>query len=236
MIFNDSVLNVLQQVNGITNSVILKYPQTVAVAETGDIQVLIDFGQLKSDKFEDMGLKDSLSEILALFKLFPGDRQVNIQDNTLQISSGRQSSTFISSNIALMDAYDADPIQFQRTKEAPSVATFNITVDDMKQIKAASGVFKDLTEVILTSADGDIELSLGATNRFQARSNTYSVTKDAETTKEFQIKIPVENFKALPTSEYTVEIKYNSQRDSYRILMINKTIESLQIMLAIKMQ
>ena len=70
---------------------------------------------------------------------------------------------------------------------------------------------------------------LGATNRFGARSNTYSVVKDAETTKEFEIKIPVENFKVLPNSHYEVQVKYNSKRDSYRILMINKSLDGLKI-------
>ena len=233
--FNSNTLDVLQSINQITNSVILEYPVTVAVAETGDIQIYFDISKVDSEEFPSLGLMDSLSEFLQLFKLFPEDRSVSIQDNVLSVKSGRQASTFISSNLVLMDAYKKDATQFERTEAAPSAAVFELAVDDMRQIKSASGVFRDLTEVIITSKDGEIDISLGATNRFGARSNTYSVTKDAQADKEFEIKIPVENFKVLPNSDYEVQVKYNSKRNSYRILMINKSLDGFKIMLSVKL-
>lgn len=231
--FNQEVLKILQELNAVTNSVILKYPETVAVAETGDIQVYFDISTV-SPEFPDIGLKDSLNELLSLVKLFPEDRVIDVKDNTISVKSGRQSSTFISSNIALMDMYDKDPEQFNKTESAPSVAVFEITTDDMKNIKSAGSVFKDLSEVIFESKDGEINVSLGATNKFGARNNTYSITKDANCSKEFQIKIPVENFKVIPNSNYQVQVKYNSSRDSYRILMLNETLKSIKIMLSVK--
>ena len=232
--FNQNSLDVLQAVNQITNSAILEYPVSVFVAETGDIQVYWDISKVDPEEFPTIGLMDSLSDFLQLFKLFPEDRSVDVQDNVINVKSGRTASTLITSNLVLMDAFKRDATQFERTEEAPSIAVFNLEVEDMKQIKSASSVFRDLTEVIITSKDGDIEVSLGATNRFGARSNTYSVVKDAETTKEFEIKIPVENFKVLPNSEYEVQIKYNEKRDSYRILMINKSLDGLKLMLSTK--
>ena len=90
---------------------------------------------------------------------------------------------------------------------------------EIKNLHAsATGVFKDLSEVLFTSQDGDIIVSLGATNKFNAKSNKFSVTKNANTTKEFEIKIPVDNFKMLPASEYTVAVKYNSSKKSYTLL------------------
>lgn len=232
--FNKEVLQVLQQVNSVTNSIILKYPQTIAVAETGDIQILFDLSKLDSEGFPDIALKDCLSEFLALFKLFDSDRTVQIENNTIQVNSGKQSSTYISSNIALMDAYDKSPEQFQKTEEAPSVSTFILTDEDMKSLKNASGVFKDLSEVIFTSQDGEVSIGLGSTNKFGARDNQYNISKESETTKEFQIKIPVENFKVLPNSTYEVQVKYNSARDNYRIVLINQTLEGFKIMLSVK--
>lgn len=232
--FNSNTLDVLQSINQITNSAILEFPVSVFVAETGDIQAYWDISKVDPDEFPSIGLMDSLSDFLQLFKLFPEDRSVSIEDNVISVKSGRSASTLITSNLVLMDAFKRDATQFERTEEVPSVAVFDLEVEDMKQIKSASSVFRDLTEVIITSQDGEIEVSLGATNRFGARSNTYSVVKDAETTKEFEIKIPVENFKVLPNSEYEVQIKYNSKRDSYRILMINKTLDGLKLMLSTK--
>jgi hypothetical protein len=233
--FNKNVVDVLSQINSITNSVILKHPQTVAVSESQDMLVLVDVSELDKDTFPDIGLKDSLSDFLNLFKLFgEEDRSVDIDGNTINFSGGKNSSCYITDNIALMDAYNKDPIQFDKTEEVPSVGTFELTVDDIKNLKTASGVFKDLTEIIFTSQDGDINLSLGATNRFNAKSNTFSVNKQATTSKEFEVKIPVDNFRMLPMTDYTVHVKYNSNRDSYRILMTSKTLEGFKILLSVK--
>lgn len=233
--FNQKVIDVLTQINGVTNSVILKYPQTVAVSETQDVMILCDLGALDSDQFKDIGLMDSLSDFLNLVKLFGDERTIEINDNTICIQDGVTSSSYIMDNIALMDAYNLDPIQFEKTEQAPSVATFDLTVDDIKNLKSATGVFKDLEEIIFTSQDGDMKISLGATNRFNAKSNTYSVTKPAQTSKEFEIKIPVDNFKKLPVSEYQIDVKYNSAKNSHRILLSNKSLEGFKILMSVKL-
>jgi hypothetical protein len=232
--FNKKMTDVLTDINGITNSIILKYPETVAVAESQDMMVKVDISKLDGDKFPDMGLKDSLDEFLKLCKLFGDERDVTISGNTINISKDDLNSSYIVDNIALMDAYNKDTLQFTKTEEVPSVSTFDLTLDDLKNIKAATGVFKDLSEVIFKSQDGDMTISLGATNKFNAKSNTFSVQKSANSNKEFEIKIPVENFKKLPDGEYTVDVKYNSQRDSYRILITNKSLEGFQILLSVK--
>lgn len=232
--FNKNVIDVLSQINGVTNSVILKYPQTVAVSESQDMMLLVDISKLDSDSFPDIGLKDSLSDCLNLLKLFPEDRSVEIEGNTINVSAGSNASCYITDNIALMDAYNKPAEQFSKTEEVPSVATFELTVEDIKNIKSATGVFKDLSEVLFTSRDGDMKVSLGATNKFNAKSNTYSVTKGAKTSKEFEIKIPVDNFKMLPVSDYQIDIKYNSARDSYRILMTNKSLDGFKVLMSVK--
>jgi hypothetical protein len=195
---------------------------------------LFDISALDSDSFEPVGLKDSLSDFLGLFKLFPEDRTVSIEGNTVNVSCAGTSSTYIMDNIALMDAYDKSAEQFEKTEQVPSVATFDLSTGDIKNIKSATGVFKDLSEVLFTSKDGDVQVSLGATNKFNAKSNTFSVTRQANTTKEFEIKIPVENFKMLPVSDYLVEVKYNSARDSYRILLKNKSLDGFKVIMSVK--
>jgi hypothetical protein len=232
--FNNSVIDVLSQINGITNSVILKYPKTVAVSESQDMMVLFDVSKLDSDQFPDIGLKDSLTDFLNLFKLFSESPKVHIENNSINVSSDNMSSSYIMDNIALMDAYDKNPDQFDKTEQVPTVASFDMMNDDIKSIKAATAVFKDLSEVIFTSKDGDMKISLGATNKFNAKSNTFSVTKNANTSKEFDIKIPVDNFKMIPISDYTVNVKYNSSRDSYRILMDNKSLDGFKILMSVK--
>lgn len=231
---NKNVIDVLTQVNAITNSILLTYPQTVAVSEAGDMQVLVDISKLDTDEFSEIGLRDSLSDLLSLFKLFGDERTVEISNNTINVNDGDTSSSYITDNIVLMDAYRKNPEQFDKTEAAPSVAEFTLTSDDIKKIKQASSVFKDLSDVVITSKDGDINIALGATNKFNAKDHTYSVTKTANTTKEFKITIPVDNFKSIPGSNYDIQIKYNESRNSYRILMLNKSFEGFKVLLSSK--
>jgi len=231
---NKAFTDVLQEINGMTNSVILKYPNTIAVSEAQDMQILIPTSTLDGDTFPDIGIKDTLGDLLNLLKLFPEDREITIDENTINISCDNTTSTFIVNNIALMDAYNKTTDQFTKMENMPSVAEFNLSTADIKKIKSGTSVFKDLSEVIFTSKDSDMTVSLGATNKFNAKSNTFSVIKQAITTKQFTIKIPVENFKMLPVSDYTVHVKYNSARDSYRIFMCSNSLEGLQIILSVK--
>lgn len=232
--FNNDVIEVLQQLNKITNSVILKYPTTVAVSDSQDMMVHFDVSALDPEGFPDIPLKDALGDFLSLFKLFSEGRDVRIDGNSVDIKDENVQSSFIIHNAALMDAWDKSPEQFTKTDAAPSVSTFGITVDDIKKISQATGVFKDLTEVIFKSQDGDMTISLGATNKFNAKSNTYSVTKRSEANKEFEIKIPVDNFKSLPQTDYKVDVKYNSARDSYRIILSSTALENFKILMTVK--
>lgn len=232
--FNKDVQGVLGQINGITNSVILKFPQTVAVSESQDMLILVNMENLDTDPFEPIPLKDSLADLLNLIKLFPEERSIEVSDNTINISAGDMSSSFIMDNATLMDAYDKGPEQFERTEQVPDVSSFDLTVGDIKNLKSATGVFKDLSEIIFKAEDDDLTISLGATNKFNARSNTFSVSKPSSSSKNFEIKIPVENFKMLPVSDYRVNVKYNSSRDSYRILMSNKTLEGFKVLMSVK--
>ncbi len=86
--FNKQLIDVLTQINGITNSVILKYPKTVTASEAQDMLVLLDISALDEDEFSDIGIMDNLSDMLGLFKLFPDDRDVSIDANTISVSSG----------------------------------------------------------------------------------------------------------------------------------------------------
>lgn len=232
--FNKSTIELLTQVNAITNSVILKYPQTVAISDSRDIQVVFDISEVDADVFSDIGLKDSLSDFLNAVKLFSDERDIDVDGNKIQISSGKQSMTYITDNIVLMDAYDITPEQMEKTVNAPSVCSFDLDDSDMKQLKSASNVFKDLSEVVIKSQDDDVDVFLAATNKFNQHSNTFTVSKPSDTTKEFEIKLPVENFKLLPVSNYTVDVKYNSAKDTYRVILTNKSLSSFKIMLAVK--
>ena len=225
---NKNLTNTLLQLNTITNTVILKHPITVAASESKDIYVYLDVSELDSESFPNIGLNNNLNNYLNLFKLFDDSRTVSFNGDTVQISSGEITSSYITDNVALMEGYDISPEQFQKTEEVPTVCSIDLTVDDIKKLKSATGVFKDLSEIIIKCQDSEVSMSLGATNKFNARDNSYKIKKDSKSSKDFEIKIPVENFKKIPESEYTFEVKYNEARDAYRILKKNKALSELK--------
>lgn len=230
---NKNLTNTLLQLNTITNTVILKHPITVAASESKDIYVYLDVSELDSESFPDIGLNNNLNNYLNLFKLFDDSRTVSFNGDTVQISSGEITSSYITDNVALMEGYDISPEQFQKTEEVPTVCSIDLTVDDIKKLKSATGVFKDLSEIIIKCQDSEVSMSLGATNKFNARDNSYKIKKDSKSSKDFEIKIPVENFKKIPESEYTFEVKYNEARDAYRILMKNKSLSGLKLIMSV---
>lgn len=230
---NKQLVQTLSQINNITNTLILKYPITVATSEAKDIYVHLDVSEIDSNEFPNIGLNDNLNNYLNLFKLFDDDRTVNYNGDTVEIISNKIKSSYISDNVTLMQAYDISPEQFDKTEQVPTVCSIDLTVDDIKKLKSATSVFKDLSEIIFRSRDNEVTMSLGATNKFNARDNSYSITKDTQASKEFEVKIPVDNFKKIPESDYTLEIKYNESRDAYRLLLKNKTLKGLKIIMSI---
>lgn len=230
---NKNLIDTLSQLQSITNTVILKYPISILTSESRDIYLHLDCKELDETPFPTIGLNDNMSNFLQLFKLFNEDRNVSYEGDTIKITSGDITSSYISDNIALMESFDISPDQFDRTEQVPTVCSFDLDVEDIKKLKSASGVFKDLSEIIIKSIDGDITMSLGATNKFNARDNSYSIKKTVKTEKDFEVKLPVENLKKLPESNYILEVKYNEAKDSYRLYLKNKSLNGLKIILSV---
>jgi hypothetical protein len=175
---------------------------------------------------------DNISQFLALLGMF-NKPEIELSEKEIKLSENGKNSTFLFDNPVLMSAYDKDTVQFERTESVPDVAVFELNVQDFKDINKASGVFKDLEEVIVKAQDGDTSILLGNTSSFNARSNTYSIDKKGTASKEFEVKIPIHNFKILPVSDYTFHVKYNAARDAYRIYLTNKDID-LKIIMSVK--
>jgi hypothetical protein len=230
---NTNITSMLQSINGITNTVVLKYPTTVINSAPGDVIVKIDMSELDSEQFPDTGIFN-LNEFLNIFKLFD-DRDVTIVDGILNITNKNktQSASYISTDLHLLEDYNKDTKSFNSTENVPSVSEFTLTNEDIKKIKQASTVFKDLSDVIIVAKDGAVSIGLGAGTNFNAKTNSYNINLDAESSKEFKLNISAENFNNLPNSDYLVKIKYNSTRDAYRILL-DSTDVNMQILMAVK--
>lgn len=229
---NKNVINVLQTLTNVTTSGILKYPTTILNNPAGDVVIKLDMASLDSDEFNDLGIFN-LPEFINTFNLF-NEYDCSISDGIINISDKSSSVQYLTTSVNVLANFNKKENIFDQTYTVDTVASFEVNKNTIKQLKSASGVFKDLADILVTSQDGSIILSLASTNNFNARSNSFS-SKNAEanTTKEFSIKIPAENFNSLPVSDYAFEVKYNAERDAYRLLA-KSTEVNMEILLAIK--
>lgn len=231
--FNSQLCSVLNQINGITNSVILKYPETVALAEDRSLMVRFNVASFDADEFQEVPLNDGLSDFLKIFKLFGDERKVTFNNNVINISDGTHAVDYITYDKALMSTFDVNATQFERTKQVPTIAEFSLTIDDIKALRDAGNIFKNLDNVIIEAKDGQLKLSLGNLNSFNAQFNTYSITKETTLlTKDFKIAMTRANFNKIPMSNYVIQIKYNSERDAYRIFATNSSIDDFELIMS----
>ncbi len=229
---NKNTINVLSAMNSITNSVILKYPTTILNNSAGDVVVKLNLETLDSDPIPEIGIYN-LSEFISTFKLFP-EYECSITDNIITISNENSSLQYLTTNTNVLENFNKKEDLFTNTEKVATVSEFTLTNDDVKTIKQAAGVFKDLTDIIVEAKDGDVIVKLGSANNFNAKSNSFSIKKvGINSAKEFTIKIPAENFNALPASDYVFEVKYNEAKDAYRLLLTSTEID-MKVLMAIK--
>lgn len=229
---NPNTINVLSAMNSITNSVILNYPTTILNNSAGDVVVRLNMESLDSDPIPEIGIYN-LSEFISTFKLFT-EYECGITENVINISNGDSALQYLTTNTSVLENFNKKEDLFTKTESVATVSEFTLTNDDVKTIKQAAGVFKDLSDIIIESKDGDIVVKLGSTNNFNAKSNSFSIKKvGVNSAKEFIVKIPAENFNSLPASDYTFEIKYNEAKDAYRLLLTSTEID-IKVLMAIK--
>lgn len=232
--FNNTLCSLLSQVNNVTNSIILRYPETIAVSEDQGMLVRFNVSELDSDEFPEIPLNDSLSDFLRIFKLFGDERNITFNGNVVNIADTEHSVKYITYDKELLTPFDKDGKQFEVTKNVPTVAEFTLTVDDIKALKDASSIFKNLESVIIESKDGKLTLSLGNTSSFNAQSNEYAITKECtELTKDFKVSISMEKFSRIPVSSYTIQVKYNSDRDKYRLYAVNNNLSDIELIMSL---
>jgi hypothetical protein len=170
---------------------------------------------------------------LAIFKLFSDDRTVKRIDNLINVSDGSSSVNYIVST-EKQCGYVDKTAAFSTTEEVPTVCEFVLSKDNLKNLRQASGIFKDLDEYLFETTDSGLKISLASTNSFNAKSNTYNINAIAKSSKEFKIKLPVGNLNMIPIGDYKIEVKHNSARDAYRLLLKSTDLENFKILLSLK--
>lgn len=231
--FNQKTVKIFKVLSAITNTLVVRYPLTLGKSEDGSMCYLLDISEFDDEFKEDLYFNNNFDSFLSIFNLFD-EYHTQFNNGVLTISSldNRTKSDFILSDKDLMKSYDLEPNLFTRISSIPTICTFNLPVGSIKNIRSACGVFSDLSDVIFTVTD-KVQVQLGNYSKFNARSNSYNQTLDADVKKECCIRISSTALKTLPVCDYQVEVKYSSNKDAYRILMKAQGFKDLQILLSV---
>jgi hypothetical protein len=104
----------------------------------------------------------------------------------------------------------------------------------LAKLKKASDIFKSLEDIIISGKDGNIIMELGNADNLIKMNNSYSFTINPESCdRDFSINFGVKNLKLLPSSDYHIQVKYNEERDSYRLVAKAETIDGLEFVLSV---
>lgn len=237
--FSNNLTSFLRDISKISNSVILRTPETYGKSETNDVHFKFDVAKAgcESDAFGEtqIGLFD-LSGFLNVLNLFGNnadERDVEVANNCINISNEDSKAVYIMTEPQLLAPFDVDPNQIEKVDEKPTVAEFIMTASDIKKLRAGATAFKEL-DCIEFKAEDNVEISLSSSGKFAKSSNSYTIKKPCEPSKNFDIIVALETFMKLPLHDYTIYVKYNEARNDYRILLKSITVAGFKMQISVK--
>lgn len=215
----------LAKMTGITDKAILKYPITTLNSDAVDIIVNIDASKLDCSGFEDTGIYE-LNKFIHTFGLF-NDPEIKRTENSIEFQTPGQKSIFTVSDISLMESYNQKSEIIEILKNFPSVAEVDLKDETIKKFKQASSIFNELNVLTIEGKDGDTALYLDAHNRFNSSNNVYQREFLNTSKMNFKHKINIENFNKLPSTDYKLLIKYNEEKQAFRIVFVAENFKIL---------
>jgi hypothetical protein len=224
---NENSIQILNTITNITNSAIISYPVTTITNSTRDILGNIDFSTIDSDTWQEFGIMD-LSSFLNSIGILDTP---TIEQNDIFIKAYDPNSTieFVTSYPSTLEDFTANPEIIESTSRTDSVLEVGIDSTLFTKIKKGSSVFKNLRDLFIIKKGDEIYLKTGNKETFSSASNSYThyLEPTLNKGKDFEIIIPIENFLNLPLMDFTMKVKYNEDKDAYRLLFENEIFKFL---------
>ena len=232
--FNKDLVTVLGQLSAITDSCILKYPVTYATTAERDIMVKIPVSTLDPSEFTDIGFNHSLSDFLKYINLMPEKTNFSVANDVVLAVAESSGGSFLTDDKSLLETFDIDGTQFERTEAVPTICQFELSKDEIAKLRNASDVFKMLNDVVFEhNTENKLSIKLASLSMLNARSHSYSINKVVNAEKDFSLSIPVDNLKKIPLTDYDVLVKYNenAKKSKLRIMLKCKSLENFDIIM-----
>ncbi len=215
---NKKTQQVLKSLLGVNNSMIVSKDMTV-VDEFKTLLGKVNLGLLEDD-IKEFGLYDAGGFLNAVSLL--DDPTIELEENLLKIKDQNTSIEYVITDLSALEDCVVDPEIIETTQNTSSVLDFELTQEVLDKIKKASSVFKTSDALYIISSGGKTTLKVATKESFVSSRNSFSISIDASSEKDFELPIPLENIMKIPSVGYTVSLKYNQERDAYRVVLSNE--------------
>jgi hypothetical protein len=219
---NKNVRDVLNSIKTITNSAIITYPVSTITNAKRDILANIDFSKIDDEPWEEFGIFDLNSFLSAISIL--DDPTIEQDGVFIKAQDPNSKVEFVTSYPSTLEDFTANPKIIESTAKADSILEVPIDTDLFTKIKKGSSVFKNLLDLYIVKEDDKVYVKTGNKETYSSTSNSYThyLEPTLSTDKNFEIIIPIENFLALPLMDFTMKVKYNKEKDAYRLIFENE--------------
>jgi len=216
---NNKTRTILKSLLGLNNSMVISYPTMTLTDSFKSIFCRVNLKDI-DEEFETIGIYDAANFLSALELL--DDPKIEIKDNIIKATDTESTMEFVTTDVDSLSETVFKESIVDRTMDFPSLIEFKFTTDMLNKIKKAAGVFKTADTMFLNNSD-KVSISLGQFESFETSQNTFSINVDTEPSKkEFKLAVPLENILKLPNVNYDFEVRYNEEKDAYRIVLKNE--------------
>ena len=218
---NNNARTVLKSLIPINNSQIIE-PVSYFRDEFKTIIGRVNYEEIDSEIKDEFGIFDTANFLGSLDLL--EDPKITLNNNQIIADDGVSKLTFITSDISSLDI-DVKPSLIDRTLEAKSVLELDIDPALLGKIKKASSVFKTFDTLFIINKDNETEFTIGAKNSFSQSNNAFTTKVQSNISeKDFDIALPLESLLKIPSMDYKFIVKYNEEKDTYRIALTNEIL------------
>jgi len=208
----------------ISNKFIIESPKTVFTDEFKQMICSLDLEKLGEKIDEPIAIQE-IGTFLSAVDLIE-DPEITIKDRIINIKNDTSTIRYLTSDLKSMVKTDYEIIE--STKKVNSVLKFELKKDIIETLRRAVQVFKTADTIFIQKDSTGLTIKLGQDEQFNSSSNDFSFkVSDFEDTaeKDYVVKIPVQSILRLPVLDYNFEVKYNKEKDAYRLYLSNSILE-----------
>jgi len=224
-ILNEDTRKTLKELIPLSNKFVLRN-RTIFSDEYKQVICSVDLEQLGEDFEKPIYINDT-STFLSAVDLVDSP-EITIKDRIINIKNDYQTINYITSGENSIDESKYSIIE--STKKVNSLISFKLTSNLINDIKRAKSVLKEgIDTVFIEKTKDKLLLNLSINETFNAASNEFKIEiKEYEFDPDqgletFVTKVPVDTFLKIPEIDYNFEVKYNKDKDSYRIYMCSES-------------